>query len=156
MKDFDVGYFFQCQECDAVFEKWLELLQHTNEMHQVTQDGQDSSIISAVKTGDSVENSDRKFFPHIQSFYSAYGKFLYLVSYSSTTWCHICNKHLATVSSRNLHMRIHTGERPFACNVCGKAFTQNVHLRSHISVHTGAKPHVCKLCNKGMPLSLFQ
>ena len=52
--------------------------------------------------------------------------------------CHLCNKTLPSKSHLILHMRVHTGERPFKCLVCSRAFTQKGALKRHFdAVHVG-------------------
>lgn len=65
---------------------------------------------------------------------------------SSHLHCSLCNRKFSSMSSKAAHMRLHTGERPYACTVCGRRFVQSVHLKSHMRLHTGEKPYVCAVC----------
>lgn len=58
----------------------------------------------------------------------------------SLHYCSICSKGFKDKYSVNVHIRTHTGEKPFACSLCGKSFRQKAHLAKHYQTHVAQKP----------------
>lgn len=53
----------------------------------------------------------------------------------SLHYCNICSKGFKDKYSVNVHIRTHTGEKPFTCSLCGKSFRQKAHLAKHYQTH---------------------
>uniref|UniRef100_A0A3Q3Q6T9 C2H2-type domain-containing protein n=1 Tax=Monopterus albus TaxID=43700 RepID=A0A3Q3Q6T9_MONAL len=63
-------------------------------------------------------------------------------------FCVACGRRFVDSSSLKRHMITHTGERTFCCNTCGKTFFHASTLKGHMRVHTGERPHFCNTCGK--------
>ena len=56
--------------------------------------------------------------------------------------CKYCGKVFGSDSALGIHIRSHTGERPYKCNVCGNRFTTKGNLKVHFQRHIDRFPMV--------------
>lgn len=63
--------------------------------------------------------------------------------------CNVCNK-VFKKSSLALHLRTHSGLKPYKCHICNRSFAVKCNLEAHKWVHMGVRdrPHKCKMCER--------
>ncbi|CAG9813870.1 unnamed protein product [Phaedon cochleariae] len=63
--------------------------------------------------------------------------------------CDYCKTEFASSEILSIHIKQHTGDRPFVCSTCGKNFPQRFNLELHLRTHTGERPFKCEVCKNG-------
>ncbi|XP_042337441.1 sal-like protein 1, partial [Plectropomus leopardus] len=56
--------------------------------------------------------------------------------------CRFCSKGFGSVNALQIHLRSHTGERPYRCSICGNRFSTRGNLKVHVQRHKERHAHI--------------
>ncbi|TRY70302.1 hypothetical protein TCAL_02451 [Tigriopus californicus] len=160
---------YQCDKCDKTFKR-LESLRYHESSHSTARpwicptcgktfrNDKDLRIHERTVHSDQVqvkkETSDKpKSCELCAETFKNYNAYHY---HKKTKHClgHTCVKCdfvAPTQGQLDMHMRKHTGEKPFSCRFCDKKFTRASLRKVHEARHTGNSLFSCTTCGKGFP-----
>lgn len=134
----DVGYV--CPVCSLVFTDDEKCNDHQQQIH-----GQEVELTPSMLK---METPSTKRTSKPRTVPSSLPQNLLKVDKRKTHRCPHCDKNFVSNSMLTAHVRVHTGERPYACNQCTKTFTTRGGLELHLRRHMGVKPFECSICSR--------
>uniref|UniRef100_A0A3Q3W191 C2H2-type domain-containing protein n=1 Tax=Mola mola TaxID=94237 RepID=A0A3Q3W191_MOLML len=164
---------FTCRECGRVFNRRHHLIVHVR-----SHSGEKpySSDCSEGPTEDSdsydedLEEQRGKLLQAKSGFQYVAALMRHIKTHDKNTDCAVCGKASRTtaellkdftcrecgrVFNRRhhliVHVRSHSGEKPYHCDICGKGFSQSQNVKIHKIIHSGERPHQCGVCGKLFP-----
>ncbi len=118
------GKHFTCAKCNKSFALEANMKAHVKIEHSTTMQDSENLQCNICQ-----ENFDRK--ARLLVHYSS----KHIEGVKKEIRCSVCSKLCHSKSKLEMHMRFHTGERPYKCQYCPTSFTYNACLTSHIKVH---------------------
>lgn len=152
LKSHEMDRAHPCALCDQAFPNVTRLRVHTKECHRechVCSDcGKKFNSFSALEAHQKVHTDAFPYECHVCQ--RTFTKLVHLTKHyeghvMKKNQCPLCELQCSSDHQLTIHMRTHTGERPYSCEVCSSKFTKLVNLKRHLQVHTKVR-FECQVC----------
>jgi len=160
---------FKCPECEEIFSRWKVVLLHLWKCHSIdielfscTLCDYKSSKSELLKFHMETHSSERpclcdlcgKGFKNMKQMRNhrdlhSTGNVKRNTARPKvrTYLCNFCGHNTTSQSSLKIHLRQHTGEKPFSCSECNYSTGDHNSLRRHRMKHSGEKKYKCPHCD---------
>ncbi|TMW52297.1 hypothetical protein DOY81_002630 [Sarcophaga bullata] len=154
-KTHGLSHCFSCNKCEHWFSLETVYFNHMQNCNYIPKDKDNSEDAKKTKVEKIFhlnldQSANRKCACCEKEFPTPFALRMHMRTHTGERpfQCKYCTKAFKTQSQLNVHHKRHTGQADFTCTVCQKSFYEQSNLTSHMRTHTRERPHTCTICNK--------
>ncbi|XP_013170580.1 PREDICTED: zinc finger protein 260-like [Papilio xuthus] len=120
-----------CPECNKTFSNKYNMLMHMKNHKDATEKYPCDRCSKIYKSKASLKSHQEITHKGILSFVCSY-----------------CGEAFPSRIARDIHKRIHTGDKPYTCKYCNRSYRAKNTLDRHLEIHLNVRNYECYICSK--------